>query len=182
MGHPKKPRKQYDTQSHHWNADRIKEENRLANKYGLKNKKEIWKAESRVKRYRRDARIILGMDIDERADKEKELLDHLVRAGFISPNAKLEEVLDLNVEDILRRRLQSLVFKRGLSHTAKEARLFVVHGHITLNGKKINAPGHLVEKADEENIDFYPGSSVAKQFETQETEEVAAEEEPKDEE
>ena len=122
------------------------------------------------------------MDIDERADKEKELLDHLVRAGFISPNAKLEEVLDLNVEDILRRRLQSLVFKRGLSLTAKEARLFVVHGHITLNGKKINAPGHLVEKADEENIDFYPGSSVAKQFETQETEEVAAEEEPKDEE
>ena len=154
MGHPKKPRKQYDTPSHPWNADRIKEENRLANKYGLKNKKEIWKAESRVKRYRRDARIILGMDIDERADKEKELLDHLVRAGFISPNAKLEEVLDLNVEDILRRRLQSLVFKRGLSHTAKEARLFVVHGHITLNGKKINAPGHLVEKADEENIDL----------------------------
>ena len=71
---------------------------------------------------------------------------------------------------------------RDRSHTAKEARLFVVHGHITLNGKKINAPGHLVEKADEENIDFYPGSSVAKQFETQETEEVAAEEEPKDEE
>ena len=178
MGHPRKPRKQYDTPSHPWNAERIKEENRLAAKYGLKNKKEIWKAESKVKKYRRDARIILGMDNDEREAQEKELLNHLVRVGFISPNAKLEEVLDLNVEDVLRRRLQSLVYRKGLSNTAKEARLFVVHGHITLNGKKINAPGHIVQKADEDNIDFYPGSPVARQIETSEkTEEVAAEEE-----
>lgn len=178
MGHPRKPRKQYDTPSHPWNAERIKEENRLAAKYGLKNKKEIWKAESKVKKYRRDARIILGMDTDEREAQEKELLNHLVRVGFISPNAKLEEVLDLNVEDVLRRRLQSLVYRKGLSNTAKEARLFVVHGHITLNGKKINAPGHIVQKADEDNIDFYPGSPVARQIETAEnTEEVAAEEE-----
>ena len=188
MGNPKKPRKQYDTPSHPWNAERIKEENRLASKYGLKNKKEIWKAESKVKRYRRDARIILGMDADEREAQETEFMNHLVRLGFISPNAKLEEVLDLNVEDVLRRRLQSLVFKKGLSNTAKEARLFVVHGHITLNGKKINAPGHLVEKADEDNIGFYPGSPVAKNFtSTEETKEEAAEveatadEEPKDE-
>ena len=112
--------------------------------------------------------------------KKKELLDHLVRTGFISPNTKLEEVLDLNVEDVLRRRLQSLVYKRGLSHTVKEARLFVVHGHITLNGRKINAPGHLVEKADDENIDFYPGSSLVKQFETEEKTEEVAEEESSD--
>ena len=118
------------------------------------------------------------MDTDEREAQEKELLNHLVRVGFISPNAKLEEVLDLNVEDVLRRRLQSLVYRKGLSNTAKEARLFVVHGHITLNGKKINAPGHIVQKADEDNIDFYPGSPVARQIETAEnTEEVAAEEE-----
>lgn len=181
MGHPRKPRKQYDTPSHPWNAERIKEENRLAAKYGLKNKKEIWKADSKVKRYRRDARIILGMDVDERQKEETELLNHLVRLGFISPNARLEEVLDLNVEDVLRRRLQSLVHKKGLSSTAKEARLFVVHGHITLNGRKINVPGHLVSKADEDSIDFYPGSPVAKKVgteeaEVEEVEEVEAEE------
>ena len=178
MGHPKKPRKQYNTPSHPWNADRIKEENRLANKYGLKNKKEIWKAESRVERYRRDARVLLGMDIDQSEEEREELLNHLVRAGFLAPNSKLEEVLDLNVEDVLRRRLQSLVHKKGLSSTAKEARLFVVHGHITLNGKKINAPGHLVEKADEDSIGFYPGSPVAKKVETEEKTEEVAEEEP----
>ena len=88
------------------------------------------------------------------------------------------------MEDVLRRRLQSLVHKKGLSQTAKEARLFVVHGHITLNGKKINAPGHLVEKADEDNIDFYPGSPVAHKIEAPENteEEAVATEEPDDEE
>jgi ABC-type Fe3+/spermidine/putrescine transport system ATPase subunit len=107
MGHPKKPRKQYDTPSHPWNADRIKEENRLASKYGLKNKKEIWKADSKVKRYRRDARILLGMDPEEAKVESEQLLNHLVRTGILSPNAKLEEVLDLNVEDVLRRRLEN---------------------------------------------------------------------------
>ena len=61
MGHPRKARKKYDTPPHPWNADRIKEENKLLQKYGLKNKKEIWKAETTVKRYRRDARHLLGM-------------------------------------------------------------------------------------------------------------------------
>ncbi len=179
MGHPRKARKKYDTPSHPWNADRIKEENHLSTKYGLKNKKEIWKADSRVEKYRREARIILGMDLDEREEEEEELLDHLVRYGFISPNAKLEEVLDLSVEDILRRRLQTLVYRKGFAHTAKEARLFIVHGHITLNGRKINVPGHLVRKIDENNIDFYPGSSVAKQFEEKETtESEVVDEEP----
>jgi len=176
MGHPKKPRIQYDTPSHPWNADRIKEENRLATKYGLKNKKEIWKAESKVKRFRRDARILLGMDPEEAKVETEQLLNHLVRTGILSPNAKLEEVLDINVEDVLRRRLQSLVHKRGLSQTANEARQFVVHGHITLNGKKINAPGHIVDKADEENIGFYPGSPVAREVETAGTTETADEE------
>ena len=176
MGHPKKPRKQYDTPSHPWNAERIKDENRLAAKYGLKNKKEIWKAESKVRRFRRDARILLGMDPEEAEVETEQLLNHLVRTGILSPNAKLEEVLDINVEDVLRRRLQSLVYKRGLSSTVKEARLFVVHGHITVNGIKINAPGHLVDKADEENIGFYPGSPVADRVVTR-VEEVADDEE-----
>jgi len=176
MGHPKKPRKQYDTPSHPWNADRIKEENRLAAKYGLKNKKEIWKADSKVKRFRRDARILLGMDPEEAKVETEQLLNHLVRTGILSPNAKLEEVLDLNVEDVLRRRLQSLVHKRGLSHTANEARQFVVHGHIAIDGKKINAPGHIVDKADEENIGFYPGSPVAREFESEEKTEESVEE------
>jgi len=58
MGHPRKARKQYDTPSHPWNAARIKEENKLVVKYGLRTKKEVWKAETTIKRYRRDARFL----------------------------------------------------------------------------------------------------------------------------
>ncbi|AEG18453.1 30S ribosomal protein S4 [Methanobacterium paludis] len=168
MGHPRKARKQYDTPSHPWNADRIKEENKLVQKYGLKNKKEIWKASTTVKRYRRDARYLLGTSTEEQGiqginSEGNQLLGHLITLGILAESAKLEDILDLTVEDVLRRRLQTMVHKTGLSHTAKEARVFIVHGHIALNGKKINAPGYMVRKAEEELLGFYPGSAVEKQ-------------------
>ncbi len=39
MGQPRKSRKKYNTPPHPWNAERIKNENKLMTKYGLKNKK-----------------------------------------------------------------------------------------------------------------------------------------------
>lgn len=164
MGHPRRARKQYDTPSHPWNADRIKEENRLVQKYGLKNKKEVWKAATMVKRYRRDARYLLGMSTEQQSigTEKNQLLGHLIKLGILDETANLEDILDLTVEDVLRRRLQTMVHRKGLSHTAKEARLFIVHGHIALNGKKINAPGYMVRKDEEELLGFYPGSPIEK--------------------
>ncbi len=164
MGHPRKSRKKYDTPSHPWNADRIKEENRLANKYGLKSKKEIWKAETMVKRYRRDARHLLGMVTDQTIKERQDLINHLVKMGILGENAKLEDVLDLTVEDVLRRRLQTMVHKKGLANTAKEARMFVVHGHIALNEKKIDSPSYIVKRGEEDLIGFYHSSTVEKQY------------------
>jgi small subunit ribosomal protein S4 len=162
MGHPRKSRKKYDTPSHPWNADRIKQENKLVKKYGLKNKKEIWKAETMVKRYRRDARELLGMSSEQNSQERQQLLGHLTRHGILPETAKLEAVLDLTVEDVLRRRLQTVVHKKGLAYTPKEARVFVVHGHIAMNNKKINSPSYLVKKGEEEQIGYYPGSPVIK--------------------
>ncbi|BDZ71732.1 30S ribosomal protein S4 [Methanobacterium petrolearium] len=162
MGHPRKARKKYDTPSHPWNADRIKQENKLTQKYGLKNKKEIWKAETMVKRYRRDARELLGMSSEDNAQERQQLLGRLIRYGILPETAKLEDVLDLTVEDVLRRRLQTVVHKKGLAYTAKEARVFVVHGHIAMNNKKVNSPSYLVRKGEEEQVGYYPGSAVIK--------------------
>lgn len=162
MGHPRKARKKYDTPSHPWNADRIKQENKLVQKYGLKNKKEVWKAETMVKNYRREARELLGLSIEVNAYERQQLLAHLIRSGILPETAKLEDVLDLTVEDVLRRRLQTVVHKKGLAYTAKEARVFVVHGHIAMNNKKINSPSYLVKRGEEEQIGYYPGSSVIK--------------------
>jgi len=162
MGHPRKARKKYDTPSHPWNADRIKQENKLVQKYGLKNKKEVWKAETMVKRYRRDARELLGITSEHNSQERDQLLGHLIKLGILPENAKLEAVLDLTVEDVLRRRLQTVVLRKGLAYTAKEARVFVVHGHIAMNNKKIDSPSYLVKRGEEELIGYYPGSAVIK--------------------
>jgi small subunit ribosomal protein S4 len=179
MGHPRKSRKKYDTPSHPWNADRIKRENKLVKKYGLKNKKEIWKAETMVKRYRRDARLLLGMSSeqvlssDHKATERKQLLDHLVKLGFLGEEAKLEDVLDLTLEDVLRRRLQTMVQQKGLATTAKQARILVVHGHIALDEKRIDAPSYLVKKGEEDLIGFYQGSPMEKYHKEQIKEKTA---------
>jgi small subunit ribosomal protein S4 len=164
MGHPRKSRKKYDTPSHPWNADRIKAENKLAQKYGLRSKKEIWKAETMVKRYRRDARHLLGMVTEQTIRERQDLINHLVKLGILGENAKLEDVLDLTVEDVLRRRLQTMVHKKGLATTAKGARQFVIHGHIALDEKKIDSPSYIVKRDEEELIGFYHSSPVEKQY------------------
>lgn len=166
MGHPRKARKQYDTPPHPWNADRIKRENKLMSKYGLKNNKEVWKAETLVRRYRRDARELLGLSSDQTQNERDELLNHLIRFGFLSESAKMEDILDLTIDDILRRRLQTIVNQKGLARTVKEARMFVVHGHIAMNGKKVDSPSYMVKKGEEDLIGFYPNSPVAKQIES----------------
>jgi len=162
MGHPRKARKKYDTPPHPWNADRIKQENKILQKYGLKTKKEIWKAETLAKRYRRDARELLGLSSEQTKNGRQQLLGHIIKLGMLDEKAKLEDVLDLTVEDVLRRRLQTMVLRKGLAHTAKEARIFVVHGHIAMSNKKINSPSYMVKRDEEEFIGYYPGSAVEK--------------------
>jgi small subunit ribosomal protein S4 len=165
MGHPRKARKKYTTPPHPWNAERIKSENKLMVKYGLKNKKEIWKADTLVRKYSREARYLLGFAADQAVEDKNELLGHLIRIGVLSENAHLEDILNLNVEDILRRRLQTVVYRKGLARTAKEARMFIVHGHIALNGKKIDSPSYMVKRGEDDLVGFYGNSSVAKQIE-----------------
>ena len=166
MGHPRKARKKYDTPPHPWNAERIKSENKLMAKYGLKNKKEIWKADTLVRNYSRQARYLLGFSEDQVKTEIDELLGHLKRTGILDESAPLESILDLTVEDILRRRLQTVVHQKGLARTAKEARMFVVHGHIALDGKKVNSPSYVVKKGEEDLVGFYPTSPVAKQIDS----------------
>lgn len=164
MGHPRKLRKSYDTPPHPWNAERIKNENKLISKYGLKTKKEIWKAETMVRRYRRDARVLLGMPTEHSDSERKQLLGHLIRLGILAENAKLEDVLNLTVEDVLKRRLQTVVHQKGLSRTAKEARIFVIHGHISMDSKKVTSPSYIVKRGEENIIDYYASSPVAKKI------------------
>jgi len=163
MGDPKFSRRRYDTPSHPWQGERIKEENVLLKKYGLKNKKELWKVQSLLRNYRRQGRTLLARLRygDVQAEKEiKGLLNKLANLGVLADDATLDDVLTLETERILERRLQTLVYLKGLAYTPKQARQLIVHGHATVSGRKVTVPGYLVKRNEENSIAYNPYSPL----------------------
>ena len=161
MGDPKFPSKHYDTPSHPWQKVRIEEESGLIHQYGLKNKREIWRANTKVREMRRQARKLTANSSDDQAQKEKNLLlAKLNRLGMLEQNSGLEDVLIMTSENVLDRRLQTQVYLQGLSSTVKQARQLIVHGHISIDGAVVRVPGILVTKLQEKNISYSPTSAL----------------------
>jgi len=151
MGDPKKQRRRYSRPKHPWKAERISEEGELCKKYGLKNKKEVWRAKSTIGRFRQQARLLLGLSGEELEKEKRELLDKLNKLGILETRS-LDDVLALTVEDLLERRLQTLVYRKGMANTIRQARQLVVHGHVLVGDSIVNVPGYIVPKDKEENI------------------------------
>lgn len=162
MGKPKFSRKKYVTPSHPWQEDRIKAENELIKKYGLKNKREIWKAQTALRRYRQQARTLLAkISSDPQAKKESDqLLMHLTRMSILPPNSNLDDVLALENEAILSRRLQTLTYLKGLANTPDHARQLISHGHIAIDGRKTTIPSYMVTKEEEKDIGYTSDSPL----------------------
>ena len=120
MGDPKFPSKHYNTPSHPWQKVRIEEERTLIHQYGLKNKKEIWKANTKIRSMRRQARKLTATSGDEQAQKEKSLLlSKLNRLGMLEQESGLEDVLRMTPENILDRRLQTQVYSLDLTNSGE---------------------------------------------------------------
>ncbi|HIQ50329.1 MAG TPA: 30S ribosomal protein S4 [Nanoarchaeota archaeon] len=153
-------RRKYERPRKRWDKQRIEYEKKLMEKYGLRRKKEIWRAQYILRKFRRRARDLLASP-DEKA--KQELLNKLYRLGLVEKDATLEDVLKLTVEDILERRLQTIVYRKGLAKTIKQARQFIVHGHIAVNGKRFPFPSALVRREWENSIGYYFKSPFAKQ-------------------
>ena len=125
MGKPKFSRKKYETPSHPWKEQRIRDENELVKKYGLKNKREIWKAQTSLRKYRGQARELLAKidSNDPQIKKESDqLIIHLTRFSVLPLNSTLDDVLALDTEAFLARRLQTLTYLKGLANTPHQAR------------------------------------------------------------
>ena len=164
MGQTKKIRKKYETPAHPWQKDRIIEEKEYIRTYGFKNKKEIWKEVAKLKKARLQAKKIIAEKLSEQANKEKEqLLARLVRYGLLTKDSKLEDVLGLKATDFFERRLQTLIFKKGFARSTKQARQFIVHGHVIVNNKKVTAPSYMVSLEEESKIIFNPISTISKE-------------------
>ncbi len=158
MGDPKFSRAKFERPSHPWEAERIKTENELLKKYGLKNKKELWRSQFTLRRFRQRARELQARvrTGDKQAEKEREqLLGRLGRLGLLPlEGTTLDDVLALDVEALLSRRLQTLTFLKGLAFTPRQARQFIVHGHVSISGRRVTIPGYLVSR-QEENVVLY---------------------------
>jgi len=141
-----KKKKKYEKPRKRFEKARIKEENLLLKKYGLKNKKEIWKTDAKIKYFRRMAKKLAKKD---EASKEK-FFQKLNLIGLKVDS--ISDVLSLRIEDLLERRLPTIVFKRGLAKTVKQARQFVTHKKVMVGERVINIPSYLVKVAEEDTI------------------------------
>lgn len=168
MGDPKFNRKTYESPRRPWEKSRIDDENKLLSRYGLKNKREVWKAQSILRNFRAQARRLQALIRynDPQAQKElKLLLDKLINYGLLDQsNASIDAILTLTVDNILDRRLESLVFKMGLANTPKQARQFITHGHIMVGDRVISIPGYLVRKNEESLIKYNEFSPLSNEL------------------
>lgn len=155
MGAPKRNRLKFEKPKDRWNLERIKADNSLVTEYGLKNMRELWKAQTEIGRVRRNARELLSVGGTQTESVKERMINRLTRIGITSSTATLSDLLDLKENALLERRLQTIVFKRGLARTVKQARQLTVHGFIAINGKRVNRPGYIVDVKDEERIGYY---------------------------
>ena len=160
MGDPKKPKKRYKTPKFPWQKEALQEELRLLGEYGLRNKRELWRYTTMLSKIRSNARSLLGKTAKERAHQERELLDRLFRMGILPKEAILDDVLDLSVEDLLNRRLQTIVFRKGLAKTPYQARQFITHGHIAIGNRRVTSPGYMVKRGEEDKIGYSSDSPL----------------------
>ncbi len=154
----------YETPNHPYQGERIADEAGLVDQYGLKNKEELWRAQSELRGFRREARKLLGRaggDADA-ADREgAEFVARLQRIGVLDEEDSLDAVLSLSVTDVLKRRLQTVVYRQGLANTVGQARQFIGHGHVLVGDNRVTRPSYTVEVAEEDHIGFDDTSPLA---------------------
>ena len=160
MGYPGKNHKSYQTPKRPFEKTRIEAETRLVIEYGLRNKREVWKAQSLLRKYRTAAKnlLALGSNPAHKAQydtKREELIGHLQRAGLLGGDAGIDEILSLKVQAPLERRLQTIVYRRGLARSPKQARQLITHGHIAIAGRRTSIPGYRVTRVEETQVEYF---------------------------
>jgi len=108
MGDPKTPRRVWKKPKRPLNYDLMMDELKTLGTFGLKTKKELWKTQTELSRVRLQARSLLALRQEERERKEPILIQSLSKIGLVDQNSTLDDVLNLQVNDLLSRRLQTI--------------------------------------------------------------------------
>ncbi|MFQ5969585.1 MAG: 30S ribosomal protein S4 [Nitrososphaerales archaeon] len=162
MGDPKRSKNKFRKPRRPWSSDQLTQELQILGTYGLRNKRELWKAQTELSRIRKQARALLALPHEVRHAKETELLQSLYRLGLVQEGATLDDVLNLMIENLLERRLQSIVMRKEFVKTPYQARQAVVHGHIIINGRVVNIPSYIVRREEEPEVAIRVDSPYAR--------------------
>jgi small subunit ribosomal protein S4 len=167
MGYPGKNTKSYETPKHPWQALRLAEEVGYVKTYGLRNKREVWKAQSMLRKYRRSAmKLLAEITEGELSGHDRQIADDILnrlkRYSILSTEGTLDDILALDTKNFLERRLQTQVYRQGFASTIRQSRQFITHGHISIANKKITIPSYIVSIDDEQNIEYYTNSPLQK--------------------
>merc|ERR1711924_317676 len=137
--------------------ERLDAELKLIGQYGLKNKREIWRVRLALAKIRATARPLLTKDDKDpvRIFEGQALLLRMIRFGILDEDKqRLDYVLSLKIEQFMERRLQTLVFKRGLAKSIHHARVLIRQRHIRVGRQIVNVPSFMVRVESQPHIDF----------------------------
>jgi len=158
MGDIKNFRKDWNKPKRPFNFELKMEELKILGTFGLKTKRELWKARTELSRVRNQARSLLALRQEVREKEEPVLIHSLSRIGLVEQNATLDDVLNLEINDLLSRRLQTIIMKKFYFKTPYQARQAISHGHILIGDRVVNIPSYVVKVDEEEQVKLTPES------------------------
>lgn len=158
MGDPKTSRRVWQKPKRPLNYNLIMDELKTLGTFGLKTKRELWKTQTELSRVRLQARSLLALRQDERERKEPILMQSLSKIGLVNEDSTLDDVLNLQVTDLLSRRLQTVAQKKLYFKTPYQARQAIVHGHIMIGDSVVTIPSYIVKTEEEAKIHLIPES------------------------
>jgi small subunit ribosomal protein S4 len=158
MGDPKNFRRIWRKPKRPFNFDLKMEELKLLGTFGLKTKRELWKARTELSRVRNQARSLLALREEVREKEEPILIHSLSRVGLVQHDATLDDVLNLEIDDLLSRRLQTITTRKFFFKTPYQARQAISHGHIMIGDRTVNIPSYVVKVDEEDKIKLTPES------------------------
>ena len=172
MGDPKYPRKVWRKPKRPLNYELKMDELQTLGTFGLRTKRELWKAHTELSRVRHQARSLLALRQEVREEKEPILMKSLARIGLVSSDATLDDVLNLNADDLLSRRFQTIVTKKFDFKSPYQARQAIIHGHVMIGDRKIDIPSYIVTVEEEGGVHFTPESKIPEMLEKSKSKEV----------
>ena len=158
MGDPKTSRRVWQKPKRPLNYDLMMDELKTLGTFGLKTKRELWKTQTELSRVRLQARSLLALRQDERERKEPILMQSLSKIGLVNEDSTLDDVLNLQVTDLLSRRLQTIAQRKLYFKTPYQARQAIVHGHIMIGDSVVTIPSYIVKTEEEAKIHLIPES------------------------